>query len=508
MKTIFSRDTSSHGRFFIITQGAYLIGLIVHSILAVIFYLISIKELMWFNILYSIPAFIIAQTLNKKGKYNIAFSIVFTALFIHQIIGIIFLGWGFGFQYLLFYLIGLTFFNIYWSNKIRIIMLMIIILSYEGLYFFLKNAQVYTLSDIHRQLFHLSASAGLMIAIAFLTNYYVQAAIKAEKNLERKNQFIKKTFGKYLSDNVVNNILETPEGLKLGGEKRKVTILMSDIRGFTKISENLPAENVIAILNDYLETMTEIILKYNGTIDEFIGDAILVIFGAPYSESDDSQRAVACALEMQKAMKQVNVLNKTNGYPELEIGIAINTGEVVVGNIGSDKRAKYGVVGKDVNLTSRIESYTIGGQILISENTYKECENILEISDTEKVMPKGLNKPINIFDVTGIQGKYNVRLEKKDIEWQVLDTPIKITFSVFREKDIYDEICIGRVTKISEKYFELKSDTKLDKLDNLKIMFNKNSNEEIYGKVVKLVYHKEQKYIVNITSSSNKIFLK
>ena len=189
--------------------------------------------------------------------------------------------------------------------------------------------------------------------------------------LEVRNRFIRQTFGRYLSDEIVETILEKPDGLKIGGEKRQATILMSDLRGFTSLSEGLPAEDVVSMVNIYLETMTEIILKYQGTIDEFIGDGILVIFGAPFQRPDDARRAVACAVDMQLAMASVNDRNRQAGYPEVALGIGVNTGKMVVGNIGSKKRTKYGVVGRNVNLTSRIESYTVGGQIFISENTLK-----------------------------------------------------------------------------------------------------------------------------------------
>ena len=189
--------------------------------------------------------------------------------------------------------------------------------------------------------------------------------------LARRNDLIKATFGRYLSDEVVDQILEAPGGARLGGDKRTVTIMMSDLRGFSALSERLPPEQVVRIINNYLATMTEVIKKHKGTIDEFIGDAILAIFGAPVSREDDAKRAIACAVEMQLAMHAVNEYNRKNDLPEIEMGIALHTGEVIVGNIGSEQRAKYGVVGTAVNLTSRIETYTIGGQILISDATLK-----------------------------------------------------------------------------------------------------------------------------------------
>ena len=176
------------------------------------------------------------------------------------------------------------------------------------------------------------------------------------KELQLHNRFIRKTFGRYLTDDVVKNLLESPEGLKLGGERRKVTLMMTDLRGFTSMSGRLAPEQVMTIINRYLGTMVEVIQQYQGTIDEFIGDAIFILFGAPVQRDDDAERAVACAMAMQLAMAGVNAQNRAEGLPEVEMGIGIHTGEVVVGNIGSDKRTKYGVVGSHVNLTNRIES--------------------------------------------------------------------------------------------------------------------------------------------------------
>ena len=168
--------------------------------------------------------------------------------------------------------------------------------------------------------------------------------------LELRNGFIRRLFGRYVSDEVVSTLLESPSGLRLGGEKRTVTILMADLRGFSGMAERLPPEQVVSTLNNYLGAMTDIITAHQGTIDEFIGDAILALFGAPIARDDDARRAAACALEMQLAMPAVNERNRGLGLPDLQMGIAVNTGEVVVGNVGSHKRAKYGVVGSPVNL--------------------------------------------------------------------------------------------------------------------------------------------------------------
>ena len=220
--------------------------------------------------------------------------------------------------------------------------------------------------------------------------------------LELRNRFIRQTFGRYLTDDVVTSLLDSPTGLQLGGEKRKITMMMSDLHGFTSLSERLAPERVVALLNRYLATMVTIIKQYQGTIDEFIGDAIFVLFGAPIWQEDDAQRAVACAVAMQLAMAAVNEQNRQDGLPDVEMGIGVHTGQVVVGNIGSPERMKYGVVGSHVNLTSRIQSFTTGGQILISEATRQDVGPLVKIGKQMEVKAKGFEQPIPLSEVRGL----------------------------------------------------------------------------------------------------------
>lgn len=233
---------------------------------------------------------------------------------------------------------------------------------------------------------------------------------RAKSDLEVRNAFIRKTFGLFLSDEIVDTLLDSPDGLRLGGEKRRVTVLMSDLRDFTPMSEKLSPEQVVELLNRYLGKMVEVITRNGGTIDEFIGDAILVIFGAPVLKENDVEHAVACAIDMQLAMEEVNAANRKDGLPELFMGIGINTGDVVVGNIGSSARLKYSVVGAPVNLTARIQSLTLGGQILISETTRREVGDLIEIVGQLRVKVKGIAGAVPIYDVAGIGGKYGLRL--------------------------------------------------------------------------------------------------
>lgn len=321
------------------------------------------------------------------------------------------------------------------------------------------------------------------------------------EQLEVRNIFIRKTFGRYLTDEVVNSLLESPKGLELGGERRKVTILMSDLRGFTSLSERLTPEQVITILNRYLETMTDVIMKYQGTIDEFIGDAILVLFGAPVWNENDSQRAVACAVAMQLAMNSINEGNRREGVPEIEMGIGINTGDVVVGNIGSAKRAKYGVVGSHINLTSRIESYTIGGQILISDATLKDTGAILRIGGKMKVEAKGTANPITIYDVKGIEGEYNLLLPEKKEALVLLHQTIHLKYTVLEGKHISGTFFEGSLVKLSVSGGELYSEHPLALLSNIKMNITGINGEVVPGDIY-------AKVIENSTDNDNSFYLR
>jgi adenylate cyclase len=241
-----------------------------------------------------------------------------------------------------------------------------------------------------------------------LARVSVQVELKAANDrvrrlaqeLAQRNEFIRSVFGRYLTVDIAATLLDTPHGLALRGERREITILMADLRGFTAIAAERDPGDVVIMVNHFLAAMTEVILRHGGTIDEFIGDAVLVLFGAPRPLHDHAPRAVACAIEMQQAMAQVNDLNRARGLPAVSTGIGINTGEVIVGNIGSEHRAKYGVVGHNVNLTSRIESFTAGGQILISEQTRRLCGEELQTRGELSVRPKGYDHDVRLYDVS------------------------------------------------------------------------------------------------------------
>jgi len=324
------------------------------------------------------------------------------------------------------------------------------------------------------------------------------------EKLAEMSALLKKMFGRYLSTEVMNSLIENPSALELGGERRRVTIMMTDLRGFTALAERLEPEQVVQMLNLYFEVMVEVVLKYNGTINEIVGDALLIIFGAPQEMPDRAQRAIACAIDMQNAMAQVNNENRVQGLPELEMGIGLNETEVIVGNIGSSKRSKYAVVGSGVNMTSRIESYTVGGQILISESVRQEADEVLRIDAQREVLPKGSETPLRIYEVGGIAGRYNLALEGKDPALVTLARQIPLQYMVLEGKNVGKKGHEGSVIQLSEKTALIALDEPLEPLTNLKMNLGdvdeKLSARDFYGKVIERSREDGQTHEVRFTS--------
>ena len=338
----------------------------------------------------------------------------------------------------------------------------------------------------------------------------VEAELKQlAEQVELRNRFIRETFGRYLTDEVVSTVLESPSGLQMGGEKRTLTLMMTDLRGFTSLSERLPADRIVTLLNRYLAAMIPVIKQYRGTIDEFIGDAIFVLFGAPVWQEDDAERAVACAVAMQLAMNAINEQNRAEDLPEIEMGIGLHTGQVVVGNIGSPERMKYGVVGSHVNLTSRIQSFTTGGQILISESTRQDVGQMLKIGREMEVTAKGIEKPIALYEVLGIGGKHKLQLAEAADMLITMADEIPLRYEVLEANQPNGQVFEGALTKVSCKSAEVRLQAPVPSLSNLKIRLIGNGGQAIpgtcYGKVVGAVSGATTSFSIRFTSLSPEV---
>jgi class 3 adenylate cyclase len=303
------------------------------------------------------------------------------------------------------------------------------------------------------------------------------------QNLELRNRFIRSLFGRYVSDEVVADLLASPEGPKIGGEQRRVTLLMSDLRGFTPLTEGLEPQQVLLLLNSYLGAMADVVLAHGGTVDEFVGDAILAIFGAPIARADDARRALACAVAMQGALAELNRGNERQGLPRLEMGIAVHTGEVIVGNIGSERRTKYGVVGSAVNHAGRIESFTVGGQVLISDATLREAGPAARVGERLVVDAKGTREPIVVHD---LRGYGDASVPGATDELMPLAIPLNVLCHVVVGKRVQSEAFGGRLTELSLRSASLLTPRRLRALSNLKLELRPPDRGplEIYAKVL------------------------
>ncbi len=223
---------------------------------------------------------------------------------------------------------------------------------------------------------------------------------------------LRTTFGKYMTAAVMDHLMEGK--VALGGELLEVTILFSDIRGFTSISEKMDPQNLVALLNEYFTEMVNIVMDEGGVVDKYIGDAIMAVFGAPVPKPEDAVNAVRAAIRMRRALRDLNVRLAARGMPALRTGIGIHTGQVVAGNIGSEKRMEYTVIGDAVNLASRLESNTkdLGVDVLISEDTYERSKHAVEARPVREIAVKGRNQTVMTYDVLGLIG--GPRLESGD----------------------------------------------------------------------------------------------
>jgi adenylate cyclase len=253
--------------------------------------------------------------------------------------------------------------------------------------------------------------SGLILNVLFplltLLIVYITLVVFYYLTEEKSRKWITSVFGKYVSPIVIDNLIKNPNLIKLGGEKRNITIMFSDIRGFTPISEKLEPEDLVHLLNQYLTEMTDIIQNDEGLVDKFMGDAIMAFWGAPLDQPTHPEMACKSSLSMITTLKDLKTKWKKEGIPAFDIGIGINSGEAIVGNMGSSQRFDYTAIGDNVNLAARLEGLNkiYGTNILLSEFTYKSINDKFETRKLDAVRVKGKRKPIHIYELISEKGR-------------------------------------------------------------------------------------------------------
>jgi len=237
----------------------------------------------------------------------------------------------------------------------------------------------------------------LISAVAAQTAIAVENA-RAHERLARE-EVARANYSRFLPEYVVKQMLENPDSFKLGGVSQTITILFADIRGFTRISEHAPPEKIVSLLNRYFSAMTDIIFAHGGTLDKYLGDGLMALFGAPTATPDDASNALNAAVAMQRRLLGINRELRDEGFPEIGVGMGLHTGEVIVGYIGSDRRSEYTAIGDTVNTSSRLESNAHAGEILISGATAQAAHSRYKLKPREPIMVKNRQQPVNLWEV-------------------------------------------------------------------------------------------------------------
>ncbi len=486
---------AEHRRFYVAAIYGYPCGLVWHFVFIGLFWWVDARPLALLNV-GATAVWALALRLHLSGKLRSAVLLAALEIMVHAAICVALIGWGTGFQLYILTMAAVVFFaplgRLSWNAALTALNAAV----FAGLHYaFVDAAPRIALAPWVVDGLYYGNALSTFFVISLSAATYDRAATRAEAALgaekaksEEMAGLLRRMFGRYLSPEVMNALIENPASLELGGEKRRVTIMMTDLRGFTAMSERLAPEQVVGLLNGYFEVMVEVIARYQGTINEIVGDALLVFFGAPQDMPDRVQQAVACAIEMQNAMARVNARNRAARLPELAMGIGLNDAEVVVGNIGTSQRSKYAAVGSGVNLTSRIESYTVGGQILVSGSVREAAGDVLRVDGQLDILPKGSESPLRIYEIGGIGGRFNLALEGAAPVFARLARPVPIRCAQLEGKTGGRAGEEGYVRSLARHCLELAVDRPLEPMVNLRLNLDgvgeALAGRDFYGKVV------------------------
>ncbi len=324
----------------------------------------------------------------------------------------------------------------------------------------------------------------LMYACVLVSIVMMYSAFFVE--LEQDKDKLIENFEKYISNDIVQKIVNNPGQKLIEGRRYTATVLISDIRGFTAMSESMSPQDLIDMINHYYEVITEIINSYGGVVTEFLGDGIMCIFGAPKYRADHADAAVAAALKIEAAADSINKWNAAHNYPEIRTGIGINTGNMVIGSLGYEKRAKYTAVGQAIDRAFEIESCSIGGQVLISSSCLRSLKNdaIARFLADYRPNPNELVK-IKIYEITGLRGEYDIKCESGITKPEPLYGAIDSGFHILVAKTVGEELIKCKIKALSDTAAVIETDYNLNVLDNIELKIN--NEEAVFAKVEDIV---------------------
>jgi class 3 adenylate cyclase len=502
---------AEHHRFYFAAAYGYPCGLLWHFQFIFLFWAVAARPLALINIAAT-AVWGGALLLHLSGRLRTAVMLAAVEISAHAALCVAWIGWDTGFSFYILTMAAVVFFAPLGHVGWNVALAAANAAAFVGLHYRYVDAvpRIALAQWIVDAMYYGNALSAFFVISLSAVIYdraasSAEAALSAEKaKSEEMAGLLRKMFGRYLSPQIMNALIENPASLELGGEKRRVTIMMTDLRGFTALSERLSPEQVVRLLNAYFEVMVEVIVRYQGTINEIIGDALLVLFGAPQDMPDRAQQAIACAIEMQNAMARVNERSRAEGLPELQMGIGLNDAEVVVGNIGTTTRSKYAAVGSGVNMASRIESFTVGGQILISESVRHAAGDVLRIDGQREVLPKGAEAPLRIYEVGGIGGPFKLALEESTPAFVDLAERIPLRYAVLEGKAAGHVSGEGWVPRLARHSVELAAAGPLEPMSDLKLNLaavgEALAGRDFYGKVVRAADGPGRPALVRLTS--------
>jgi adenylate cyclase len=306
-----------------------------------------------------------------------------------------------------------------------------------------------------------------------------------------------RSFSRFAPERIVREVVVKGQETLLGGERREVTLLFSDLRNFTGFSEQTRPEKVVHILNIHFDKMVQLINEHHGFVVDFLGDALFAVFGAPERDPDHAKNAVSCAVDMQLARQQLNE-DLPRAHPLMEMGIGINTGPCVVGNMGSLARIKYGVVGHAVNLASRLESFTVGGQVLISGATRQAVAAQFDLAGPLTALGKGVDAPIRLWEVRGVPGNVEKTLPPTVPGLTRLAQPLTVQLRLITGKQISYRAYEARVLQLSPAGAELTTELHLEAFTPVQVEIPSPSGES-FQVDAKVVGEGGSSYIIRFT---------
>lgn len=418
------KEKPENRRFYRITQVVYIIGLSSHFSAVFLFWWLGITEMIWFNAIYSVPAFLFALIMNRLGKHSIAFGVAFIELYFHQLVGAYFTGWGFGFQFWMIYLAALSFFNPRWNAWINTMGLFLVIAGLVILYIYAQEG-VYQLPPAMLRMGYLMNLLSIAGLVPLLINYYAKSTLRAEKKLTAEKEIteqqniqlneqheklvieqdktskmlnkIESLFGQQVSQEVAQEMIKSET--EIDSKMMDVTVMFLDIRDFTKFADAHKPDEVARFQNIVFSELIDIVTENRGIVSQILGDGIMAVFGAPVKNRNHASNAVNAGYQMVESVQRLGIEKK---IPPIKIGIGLNSGKVLAGNVGNERRKFYSLTGTAVIIAARIEQLNkqFKSQFLVSGEVFQRIENKdSKVKNLGKIPLKGIESKISVYQL-------------------------------------------------------------------------------------------------------------